>query len=119
MKPPQFFITLILSAICLLLSFMTLWQGSSVNSASLDFEKKRTDRQGQIAEKQRQIQAGQTLWNILTLMTRDIVSISDDKKDQKLHELLAKDVEGQGFKIQLPATSPSPSPSPATTGTNH
>jgi hypothetical protein len=117
MKPPQFLITLILSAICVFLSLLAIWQQQSLDKASAEFEKHKNDAQAVIAKDQGIINNGNRFYQVLNRMVQEIETVTDEsnggKRDDALKELLATDVKASGFDIKVPP--PSASPSPAST----
>lgn len=116
MKPPQFLITLVLSAICLFLSIAAIWQQQSLDKASTEFEKHKNDAQTEFNRKQVTINNGNRFLQVLNRMVQEIESVTDEKnggtRDDALRDLLAKDVTSVGFNITVPAPSASPSPTP-------
>lgn len=110
MKPPQFFITLILSAICVLLSLLTIWQGQSLSKSSLEFDAHKNDVSREVQEKQVKINQGNQLQQVLFRMVQEIMAASSDSKGVTKDEKLKALVADAGIKINLPQASPSPSP---------
>lgn len=113
MKPPQFFITLILSSICVLLSALTFYLTQSLNSAEGDFQKSQFEVQTSVQKKQSDINMGNQLSQIYNSMVHDMATLAYDNttgklKDENLKNLLTK--YGITVNVQMPGTTPKPTP---------
>ena len=118
MKPPQYLITLILSAICLFLSIMTIWQGHSLTAANLAFETQKATVTKALNDAQAEINRGNSAYQYISVLVQDIATLTDEtkpggEKDEALKNLLISDVDSSGV-IKINAPSPSPSPAAAT-----
>jgi hypothetical protein len=109
MKPPQFFITLILSSICVVLSVLTFWLSQSLISAQTKFQDDQMKIQSQVQNDQAEINRGNQFGQVYTNMIKDIASLAFDPtgkvKDDKLKDLLTKN----NITVNVPAASPTPS----------
>ena len=93
MKPPQFYITVALSAACLVMSVAVIWSNQTNQRLQLELQREQdTINQGQAT-----LQVGQNL-------LKDLAEIS--MKDDKIKQVLARN----GYTVNVNA-SPSPSPS--------
>jgi len=111
MKPPQFFITLILSSICVVLSVLAFWLTQSLNSAEADFQKSQFEVQTSVQKKQSDINTGSQLSQIYNSMIHDMAALTYDNttgklKDEKLKDLLTK--YGITVNVQMPSATPKP-----------
>ena len=108
MKPPQFFITLILSSICVVLSLVTIWQGHSLNDLQNAFQDQQLADQSKLQGMQAEINRGGQIQQIYTSLIKDIASVSYDStgkvRNDKLKDLLAKN----GFNVSVPTPTPQP-----------
>lgn len=111
MKPPQFFITLILSSICLVLSALTFVESKARHSDAIELQDQQTTVQGELQKGQAQVNRGNQFAQVYTSMIKDVASLAYDAtgkvKDEKLKDLLTKN--------NITVTVPSPSPAPSAT----
>jgi len=112
MKPPQFFITLILSSICLVLGLLTVWQSQARHSAGNALQDQQILIQNELQTKQGLINRGNQFGQVYTSMIKDIASLAYDGtgkvKDEKLKDLLTKN----NITVSVPSPSPAPSSTP-------
>jgi len=92
MKAPQFYITVLFSAICLVLSVMAISSGQSSQ-----------DLQGKLQLQQMEIQRGMANKQVGQKLVNDMAQAS--LKNEKIKQVLARN----GYSVN--AASPSPSPS--------
>lgn len=111
MKPPQFFITLILSAVCVVLSLITIWQGRSLNDLQNKFQEAQVKDQNEFQGLQQDINKGMQMQQAYTNIIKEIAAAAYDQtgkvKDEKLKELLAKN----GWSL-TPNAAPAPAATP-------
>ena len=112
MKPPQYFITLILSAVCALLSVLTVVWGSSLSHANNDLEAAKARVTSAIQDAQPKINQGNQYQQVLIRMVQEILVATDETKgghkDDKLKDL----IKDAGISINIPAASPTPTSTP-------
>lgn len=111
MKPPQFFITLTLASISLVLSIVVIWQGQSSISLQNQVQQKQIELQTEVQKRQDEINRGNQSQQIGTNLLKDIAAASYDPakgtvKNEKLKDLLTKN----GITVTVNQPSPSPTP---------
>ena len=97
MKAPQFYITVALSAICLILSVILIQYGQSSQ-----------DLQAKLQAQQIEINRGAANKQVGTKLVNDMAQIS--LKNEKIKQVLARN----GYTVN----APSPTPSPATSSSS-
>jgi len=111
MKPPQYFITLTLSAFCIVLSIVVIWQGQSSQALQLQFQQKQIEVQTEVQKRQDEINRGGQSQQIGSNLLKDIAAAAYNPngtvKDEKLKDLLTKN----GISVNVNQPSPTPSPS--------
>ena len=94
MKPVQFYITVALAAVCLILSIIVIAMGQSTQHL-----------QAQAQDQQNEINRGNMSQQIGTKILQDMASVS--VKNDKMKDVLSRN----GYNVTVnPATSPSPTP---------
>jgi G:T/U-mismatch repair DNA glycosylase len=109
MKSSQFYITLALAAVSLVLSLVVILQGESSISAQKAFQERQTAIQTEVQQKQTEVNEGTTGNQITVNMVKDIAAAAYNQttgavKNEKLKELLTR------YGINVTVT---PQPSPA------
>jgi predicted Holliday junction resolvase-like endonuclease len=111
MKPPQYFITLTLASISLVLSIVVIWQGQSGISLQNLVQQKQIELQTEVQKRQEEVNRGIQSQQIGTNLLKDIAAASYDAtkgtvRNEKLKDLLTKN--GITVNVNQPTSSPTP-----------
>lgn len=111
MKPPQFFITLILASLTLVLSIVVIWQGQSLSSLQIAVQKEQLDVQTSLQKSQEVINLGNQSQQVGANILKDIAAAAINPstgavRNEKLKTLLEKN--GITIQVNQPAASPTP-----------
>ena len=109
MKPSQFYTTLAMAAVCLVLSLAVIFQGESTISLQKAFQQRQAEIQAEMQQKQSEINEGNTSNQITVNIVKDIAAAAYNQtngavKNEKLKELLTR----YGITVSV-----NPQPSPA------
>jgi predicted Holliday junction resolvase-like endonuclease len=111
MKPPQFFITLILASLTLVLSIVVIWQGQSLSSLQMSVQKEQLDIQTSLQKSQEVINLGNQSQQVGANILKDIATAAiDPAKGSVRNEKLKAVLEKNGITVQLNQPSPTPAP---------
>jgi hypothetical protein len=95
MKPSQFYITLALAAVSLVLSLAVIFQGESSISAQKAFQTRQAEIQTEFQQKQTEVNEGNTSNQITVSIVKDIAAAAYNPttgavKNEKLKDLLTR-----------------------------
>jgi hypothetical protein len=109
MKPPQFFVTLTLASLTLVLSIYVIWQGQSLNALQNSVQKEQLEVQTSLQKSQEVINLGNQSRQVGTNLLKDIATAAiDPNKGSVRNEKLKAVLEKNGVTIQFNQASPTP-----------
>lgn len=110
MKPAQFYITVALAAVCLLLSLSVIGLGRSTQSAQLALQKRQGEIQTELQTRQAEVSKGAMSDKVGGAILQDMAAAS--LRNPKIKEALAKNGYNVSAAPSPAGGSASPSPRP-------